>query len=494
MITPQGSTAATVVTVHDQGLQGTPGTTYPPAALTPNILTQTDIYWRPQTGNDAADGLTSGTAIRTYREYWRRLLYASTPFPVMFVGVTQTLHQLESQLDDSDPVYGDILRGTNGGWIWLGGFDGAPSRTSTFTAWTARNPMGAANDNQGTDSTLAAADSWNTYASQLVRVPRTGALAWVVTSLGAKKGELTRFTSPFATGQATLAAPAYVDDQAPGDTYEVRNLIRACWGGLRVRGLCVDANNAIPGATTANVYMKQLQLTLPTSGMVGDQAIIQSDRACGFVAIECRFDMALWCMHGVFTFVNCFETFTEALAGAEVTVYVGGCNTSFGGWEAQQAGQIIFYDGHVIDGFNAGINSTRGGQVTCAGVGLQGSSSVQLQEGGKVAVSGNSGSLYGATNGDPAGVGELFTIAGFCAVMAAAPTGLASAVNCPNTPTLWTFCGRTTSFPFDPTASPPGYASARTNTLAHFVASVAAGGFNGNAHDPASGSFIGQWL
>jgi len=50
--------------------------------LTPSILTQAALFLKPQTGSDAADGLTPATAIKTWREYWRRMCVAPNAITV----------------------------------------------------------------------------------------------------------------------------------------------------------------------------------------------------------------------------------------------------------------------------------------------------------------------------------------------------------------------------------------------------------------------------
>ena len=81
------------------GLLGSaPGT----SGYNPAWFAAPDVYWDPQAGSDAADGLTALTPIATFAELVRR--YGSDS-PVMPFGQSLTVHQLSAQNANSDPVY-----------------------------------------------------------------------------------------------------------------------------------------------------------------------------------------------------------------------------------------------------------------------------------------------------------------------------------------------------------------------------------------------------
>src|SRR5262245_58945379 len=93
-----------------------------------------DIWWiNPTSGNDANDGLTELTAIRTYAEYLRRTGMGSD----RIIAVPIVVNIVGGDLPASDPLIptGIVL---SGGQLFI---DFVPDtlRASTFTAVTAKN-------------------------------------------------------------------------------------------------------------------------------------------------------------------------------------------------------------------------------------------------------------------------------------------------------------------------------------------------------------------
>lgn len=161
-------------------------------------------YIAPTTGNDANDGATSGTPIKTFAEFHKRIGANLVP------GVTVTLLEdcAENFVFDATSGAFDefafILKGTQ-----------TQVDTGTISATQAYSTSAGGVGADGTITDSSKADAyWSTHTKQLIVLTsgaHSGAFAWVTKNLGTKKCRHTPFYDPATFG---LCDPAVADTYA----------------------------------------------------------------------------------------------------------------------------------------------------------------------------------------------------------------------------------------------------------------------------------------
>ncbi len=212
---------------------------------------QTTWYIDPINGDDENDGLTSGTAIKTHREYERRTgtespsptadtnIYILNPFPY------DPLIHFQRRVPTGLVVTRIMYHGSQ-----------TVSHTGTFSSVTARS---ASTNVQCTvaDGTF----NWTPYVGKMIRVPARNAYAFIIKNLGAGSARL----STWATGD--VFSMAEVTTVTAGDTYEIVEL--QSFGGIFI---------ASPDINTSSLSFYDFQFDDFQIGMF-----------CELVFIRCNF-------------------------------------------------------------------------------------------------------------------------------------------------------------------------------------------------------------
>lgn len=212
-------------------------------------ITEPNWYIDGTNGNDANDGLTAATALKTATALVAKWGRAPILQPT---GGTMTVHVLTS-IPNTDPLELDNCRLVFGNTLVFAG-TATTERTGTITSLvtqdrTTNTPW------QITDSALGAS-AWTTDIGKRVRITtgaNAGTYAWVAKDLGLSTARM----SNFATTTNSIAAPV---SKAPtnGDTYVVESLptLRLRMG----RGFEVGIGS---------IYLRDLQLTVEANEQEG---------------------------------------------------------------------------------------------------------------------------------------------------------------------------------------------------------------------------------
>lgn len=210
--------------------------------------TQTDWYFRPQTGSNTGDG-TSGSPLKTFGEFIRRV------GPFVYTGgsgapANLSLHFLEDQPDASDPI---TLSGTlhdvpfvlDGGLIEVGfGTFGAVTNVERMTAITTT----AFN----ADNTVPVS-YWQPFVGMLVNDTTSGTWFRVDQDLGNRKAQLTRpFEGPVTSD--FFLAPNSLGTIAQGDAFVI----------YRHPKIYMGVENLLPFTSTAtapSLVVQRLHMT-----------------------------------------------------------------------------------------------------------------------------------------------------------------------------------------------------------------------------------------
>jgi hypothetical protein len=207
----------------------------------PVLASQSDWYIDAVAGNDANDGLTSGTAIRTAAELRRRMPPGSRLRPPVNLAAFSrlvTIHAMTS-LPVDDPLDLDFVQSQDVNLVLVGGVD-STLRTGTFTSVTPKNPA----TNQGwefADSTLPTANWWADHLGDRVRItsgPRAGTIFWVGKDLGARRMRGSDPSIPDAFGpEGDAYTYRTLVQQSPqvGDAYAVEKLRDVTIGYVNIR-------------------------------------------------------------------------------------------------------------------------------------------------------------------------------------------------------------------------------------------------------------------
>lgn len=179
----------------------------------PNVFNSWTVpawFVDPVSGNDAADGTTSGTPVQHFAEIVKRW---GTPTPLLRQDTTVTF--LSDQPDFSDPVaISASVVGSTGTFTLRGGLTAQAGASGTFTTVTPRNRATATRWTI-TDSSKTGA-FWTPFVGMLVHDTTADAWFCVTADLGGGSAEITE-PMQSAVGNPT---PAYAAI-ANGDAYQV---------------------------------------------------------------------------------------------------------------------------------------------------------------------------------------------------------------------------------------------------------------------------------
>lgn len=170
-----------------------PGT----SGYNPAWFAATDIYWDPQAGSDAADGLTVGTPVATFAEIVRR--YGNNR-PTMPYGQTTTCHQLSAQNAGVDEVYFEPVMSGGGMFVLLVTLASAGADFAAGALGGGFGRAGAVPSAGGTAMTMAAVPGYVVKFTLLQNSTRGGYA----------------FVDSVSAGTATLVQPHTVASLAPG--------------------------------------------------------------------------------------------------------------------------------------------------------------------------------------------------------------------------------------------------------------------------------------
>jgi hypothetical protein len=179
------------------------------------VSTQAAWYIDPATGNDANNGLTSGTAIATWAELGARLNGKRIP--------QQTIVHVMSDTPDTDPIYLDICIDGGGGYFAITGANGIVATARAGSAATALSAPA------NTRASVTAPVGFPLAPGQLIR-GSNGAFHWVHKATGLVAGL-------DAGCDVDLVPPAFVYPDVtlpPTDSYDEWRLPRVYPGLLRV--------------------------------------------------------------------------------------------------------------------------------------------------------------------------------------------------------------------------------------------------------------------
>ena len=182
----------------------------------PAWAAQTAWFIDPVSGSDASDGLTIGTALKTWAEYRRRMLAVGGSHPTGKVTTT-----ILSSLLATDPMIVDWAVHTSdySGWGALVQGVTTQVRTGSITGYISRNPA----INQSNVITDSGVTSWaddvgslNGHIVHFTSGAATGCYAWIAKDLGSGSA---RLTTVFLASPEDVQGPE--TQPSVGDTYEI---------------------------------------------------------------------------------------------------------------------------------------------------------------------------------------------------------------------------------------------------------------------------------
>jgi hypothetical protein len=186
---------------------------------------QTSWFIDPVAGDDENDGGASGTAIKTWAEFNRRVRSD-------WIWSQSVTVEFLNDLPETDPVFGRFYIGTNAFFTLRG------QRSTTFSGTSSSWTQNFATNDPGT-LTVA---GWTPVPGQVLEFtsgPATDGTAWVMNNLGSNNAYLTQ---PLATGTGVSGPTLKTPSAGGGDTLNTYTLtkvpiqhLEAC-GGPRYGG------------------------------------------------------------------------------------------------------------------------------------------------------------------------------------------------------------------------------------------------------------------
>ena len=273
------------------------------------VQTVTDWYIDPVGGSDGNNGLTSGTAVKTFREVVARL---GTTRPSFVPGTTTTFHILSSQSDLTDPI---SLSQTNGTVVFLG----TPTLVSSTTLGSVAYQPGG---------TLTATITGATQGYMVVNTTRSNSIAWVDHVSG---GTSTLTCPTTANVPVTSFGPALLTTWANGDSvsfYTLPTVYLVAVGN--------DANNIASSGT----YVEHLNIGIPGHNYeaAGAAAFAECSITAGFVSSNIFFDTRGG------AFVNCFMAALDSVEIGGSYFYSGGIHNALGAASGAILGKTSIYN------------------------------------------------------------------------------------------------------------------------------------------------------
>src|SRR5579862_8109838 len=490
---------AVLYAIQSEGGGGGGGTVLP--------TNQTVWFIDPVAGNDANNGLTSATALKTIAALatlWKGTAGGGRPQLNPSTGTTITITMLNNApaTDPLAPILDVDLAG--GMTLVIQGTGVAPSKTSTFTTISAFARTHAGGQQTFTDATVANYGVFVPSAMlvQSTTAPRAG-VAWLV---GPNPGaSATATTSPFYSPQVagTPSVPTLVAPNA-ADGYTLTTCIQAFWGnGCTTRQFPQDPQTGT--AINSQVVLYRMHFPLPSDP--NDSVSMSGNPGVAYVLQECQGDIPVSVTAGAsVTAVNCLDFQTTgyvASAGGSVELIAGassnGTNPNGPTPRALAGGTLIVDCDHALYAMGSAFEAA-GGQVdlgNCSHWGTTASTGFLfvVVDQGKLTVNPifqATSVVYGSDGGQFCSVGSGTAFANAICTYSQTGSGTPCADQFKSTNTAF-LLGRlpsTSAWGISPTT---GLAvGATTNTIAHMDAALAAGtGFGSLAADPGNVSYFG---
>lgn len=458
---------------------------------------QTVWHINAVTGNNANNGLTSGTAIQSaayLASLWRGTAGGGRPQLIPSVGTTITVF-LDSDLPSTDPLAVlldvDMPQGTS---LIIQGAAKAPTRTGNMTAASAFAQTSAGGQQTFTDAGVANFAPL-VGAASLIQDSTTGGVGWLYAPLSGVSATAT-CTRLYSAQTAGVVAGMTTADPAAGNAYTASDVTNATLGqDWRTRDFPDDGQSTL--SVGAVVFFYRLHLKDPNANAI---AQIQDSPSAEFVFQECIIDsMSVEAQNSTnISLLNSlvFKASIFATSAAIIEALAGGVQgATNGGVTATNGGTFIGDQDFVCVSDTTGARYTAGsGSLTLQGgtliLGAVGAYHNTAAGGPMLATSGAGSSIevlpfvtaasvvYGTDSANFAAIGgnncqcryTSTSVAHFKSTNSAFTVGKALA----------------SSFGFDQTAG--AYVGPTTCTQAHQDAALGAGtGFGGVVTDPASG-------
>jgi hypothetical protein len=296
----------------------------------PTWMTQAAWFVDSVSGKDENLGTTSGTALKTDAERYRRWGVRAN------VSIDVTVTYL-NDLPTSDPINGEVWINTNGSLL----MDGTTSalHAGTFSHVTAQ----ATASNQAWEVTDGVLD-WAPYINKQIVITNSsapgniGAVAWIAKKIGAGVARISQFeTMTLSFGIPTLVTPLV------GDTYEVRKLTAVTSGSVLLNA---TANITAFGVRTPFVFFRSISFNSDPASFGVALAAPFASPGNMLVAALC-----LWCeftdcnfSDGYYDMIGCHFHGLQVFGNAGLGLF-GGLLTSFAGFESSRNSAI---DGYVL--------------------------------------------------------------------------------------------------------------------------------------------------
>ena len=443
------------------------------------------IVWHinANTGNNANDGLTSGTAIKSaayLASLWRGTVGGGRPLLNPATGTTITI-VLDSAIPDTDPLSVlldvDLVSGMN--LVFEGSATaehaGAMATASTY----ARTSAGG--QQKITDGTIADYAPIVGNASLCIDTT-TGGVGWLYGPFGSSSA--TGIVSRMYTAQSAgvLTTPTVIDP-AGGDRYTLNNPTLATLGnGFITRQFPGDA------AGTSFVIFFRVHFAATASA----QSLLQSPTV-GYFFQECQTDAEIQATNSqLCATINCFGFQASYIAAGGATVFenfAGAIQGDVSNSALCNSGAVLTADGDFVVCSDNGYQATNGGTLA-------------LGNCARFCNGAATGELFDLANGS---VAEVIDLAQGSHVLYGVDGG--SAFDCAEEDSAVTYGGTAVgSFDSTSTAFEVGkaltsafsfkqadgtFVGPTTNTFAHLDAVQGAGtGFGGNLVEPASGCIV----
>lgn len=421
---------------------------------------QTAWFIDPASGNDEADGSTSGTAIKTTLELHRRI----TANPVVRVPTTITVL---ASLPATECWVADFTVDNQGGSLWLKG-----TRTTAFSGTlSAKVDLSTAS---GNGVTAKATSTW-TVANEIGRLIKdvtNTRFSFVAADLGAAQAKL----APWLTiNESQGSASPTEGNTTVGAAVETYTLPTVSRGQVTFHGA------AVAGAAAGTIVVSDLDFANVATYASHITAI--NAPVCWQ---NCKFGNSWKFAGGTHNLINCYQASSSAFLDYCPFIRIcGGVQTTSWGNNGNPAGATIDLANNVLfQGAQLLVN--RMGFVRLRAVffeDLGATACIQLLDG--ASIKGTSGGTVCGNNN----TGSALIAGAGCRC---AFTGTAAnfwKLACSATPV--TLSGTTTAPAMDPTTFAYN-ATARTITFANVDATYAGGGFGGAVCDPRSGCFFGN--
>lgn len=429
-------------------------------------------FINPETGDNQNDGSTSGTALATAAELYRRIgVFGRLAPPNGLLVVT-----IERDLAEDDPI--DLLYDNSAGQLDI-----------RFVAVTTATPGGTLATvtaiDQATNVRWAITDPGGAFLSAIGKHLRltSGTYAGYLLPVSKASSDTTAFVGETLLIDANEATSQGVP--APGDTYEIVDLVEATYGRIASSGYPwnkgVDPNSGFSVVSFRGFQFR----TIVSSTTVGVNTFNES-----ISFIECAFDPGLYLfaggLLGTFLFNTIHNQSPIIVLSSLSTVMRGG--TMIDSFINVQDGADFVVDYNAIfQGAAPGascIEVAPGASAYVANAGFYDFTEGAIFLDVRAACQFKPYDIPGSTFfGSGAGPSVIIDVGG--QATAPDPTGLTCENTTPGGPNF-TLGGVSSVRPFDDAAGT--YPAHIDTTWANLVAAIGSGGFDGHAISPTSGA------